>query len=98
MSDSIIYNHAAVSGLTGDIGAQAAQLMEIHGDLLHLTQALGDFFQGHGATAFFDAQQQMLHGLDDLIQTVSLHGHTVGNVHDDAIRTDGMMQSLFNHG
>ena len=95
MSDSIIYNHAAVSGLTGDIGSQAAQLMEIHGDLLHLTQALGDFFQGHGATAFFDAQQQMLHGLEGLIQTVSLHGHTVGNVHDDAMRTDGLMGNFF---
>ena len=97
MSDSIIYNHAAVSGLTGDIGSQAAQLMEIHGDLLHLTQALADFFQGHGATAFFDAQQQMLHGLDDLIQTVSLHGHTVGNVHDDAMRTDQLMGGFFSH-
>ena len=51
MADNIVYNHAAVSGLSGDIGSQAAQLMEIHGDVLHLTQALGDFFQGHGATA-----------------------------------------------
>lgn len=95
MADNIVYNHAAVSGLTGDIAGQAAQLMEIHSDLLHMTQALGDFFQGHGATTFFDAQQQMLHGLDDLIQTVSLHGHTVGNVHDAAIATDSNMSSFF---
>jgi uncharacterized protein YukE len=95
MTDNIVYNHAAVSGLSGDIGSQAAQLMDIHGDVLHLTQALGDFFQGHGATAFFDAQQQMLHGLEDLIQTVSLHGHTVSNVHDAAISTDHNMGSFF---
>jgi uncharacterized protein YukE len=95
MTDHIVYNHAAVSGLSGDIGSQAAQLMEIHGDVLHLTQALADFFQGHGATAFFDAQQQMLHGLEGLIQTVSLHGHTVNSVHDDALRTDQMMGGLF---
>ncbi|MEB3980895.1 WXG100 family type VII secretion target [Mycobacterium sp. 663a-19] len=95
MTDHIVYNHAAVSGLSGDIGTQAAQLMEIHGDVLHLTQALADFFQGQGATAFFDAQQQMLHGLEGLIQTVSLHGHTVDSVHQDAIGTDMAMQNFF---
>ena len=95
MTDHIVYNHAAVSGLSGDIGTQAAQLMEIHDDVLHLTQALADFFQGHGATSFFDAQQQMLHGLEGLIQTVSLHGHTVSSVHDNAISTDYQMGNLF---
>jgi uncharacterized protein YukE len=95
MSDSIIYNHAAVSGLSGDIASQASQLMEIHGDVLHLTQALADFFQGQGATSFFDAQQQMLHGLEDLIQTVTLHGHTVSNVHDAAMMTDAAAQKFF---
>lgn len=95
MTDHIVYNHAAVSGLSGDIANQAAQLMEIHDDVLHLTQALADFFQGHGATSFFDAQQQMLHGLEGLIQTVSLHGHTVDNVHQNAIATDQGMGPLF---
>jgi len=95
MTDQIVYNHAAVSGFAGDIVSQAAQLMEIHGDVLHLTQALADFFQGHGATAFFDAQQQMLHGLEDLIQTVSLHGHTVSNVHESAVSTDISLGTLF---
>ncbi|OMC45521.1 WXG100 family type VII secretion target [Mycobacterium sp. IS-1264] len=95
MTDHIVYNHAAVSGLAGDIGTQAAQLMEIHDDVLHLTQALADFFQGHGATSFFDAQQQMLHGLEGLIQTVSLHGQTVTNVHNDAIDADQHIGSFF---
>ncbi|WP_445162884.1 WXG100 family type VII secretion target [Mycobacterium sp. Dal123C01] len=95
MSEQIVYNHAAVSGLTGDIATQAAQLMEIHDDVLHITQSLAEFFQGHGATAFFDAQQQMLHGLQDMIQTVSLHGHTVNNVHDNAINTDSQIGGLF---
>jgi uncharacterized protein YukE len=95
MTDHIVYNHAAVSGLSGDIGQQAAQLMEIHGDVLHLTQALADFFQGHGATAFFDAQQQMLHGLEGLIQTVSLHGHTVDSVHQDVIGADQNIGTFF---
>jgi uncharacterized protein YukE len=95
MSEQIVYNHAAVSGLSGDIATQAAQLMEIHDDVLHITQSLAEFFQGHGATAFFDAQQQMLHGLEDLIQTVSLHGHTVSNVHDAAVSTDYQMGNFF---
>ena len=95
MSDQITYNHAAVAGLTGDIATQAAQLMEIHDDVLHTTQALAEFFQGHGATAFFDAQQQMLHGLEDLIQTVSRHAHTVHNVDEMAQATDAQMGTLF---
>ena len=95
MTDAIIYNHAAVSGLSGDIGSQSAQLMEIHGDLHQLTQALADFFMGQGATAFFDAQQQMLHGLEDLIQTVSLHGHTVSTVHENMVNTDLATQNFF---
>jgi ESAT-6 family protein len=95
MTDHIVYNHAVVSGLSSDIKAQAAQLMEIHDDVLHLTQSLADFFQGHGATAFFDAQQQMLHGLEGLIQTVSVHGATVGHVDNNAISTDQQMGNLF---
>jgi uncharacterized protein YukE len=95
MSDQIVYNHAAVSGLSGDIASQASQLMEIHDDVLHITQSLAEYFQGHGATAFFDAQQQMLHGLQDMIQTVSLHGHTVNTVHDNAIIADHNIGGFF---
>ena len=95
MSDQITYNHAVVAGLTGDIATQASQLMEIHDDVLHVTQSLAEFFQGQGATSFFDAQQQMLHGLQDMIQTVSLHGHTVGNVHEAAIVADNAAKTFF---
>lgn len=95
MTEHIVYNHAAVSALSDDIGSQSAQLMEIHGDLFQMTQALAEFFQGHGATAFFDAQQQMLNGLEDLIRTVSLHGHTVQNVHEDVVHADYQLGTLF---
>ena len=95
MADHIVYNHGAVLGFAGEVGGQAAQLMEIHSDVLNLTQALADFFQGHGATAFFDAQQQMLHGLEDMIQTVSRHAHTVHNVDEMAQATDAQMGNLF---
>ncbi|OBK31472.1 hypothetical protein A5634_14050 [Mycobacterium asiaticum] len=95
MTDQIVYNHGAVIGFAGEVGTQAAQLMEIHGDVLHVTQSLADFFQGHGATAFFDAQQQMLHGLEDLIQTVSRHAHTVHNVDEMAQATDAQLGALF---
>lgn len=95
MADHIVYNHGAVIGFAGEVGAQAAQLTEIHGDVLNLTQALGEFFQGHGATAFFDAQQQMLRGLEDLIQTVSRHAHTVHNVDEMAQATDAQIGGFF---
>ena len=91
----IVYNHGAVTGLAGDVAQQAAQLMDIHDDVQHLTQSLADFFLGHGATAFFDAQQQMLHGLSNLIQVVSHHSQTIGNVDENALHTDMQTQSFF---
>ena len=64
----ITYNYAAIDAFASDVGQRAAQLMEIRQDILERTQALADYFMGKGATAFFDAQQQMLHGLEGLIQ------------------------------
>lgn len=95
MSDQITYNYGAVTGFASDVGSRAAQLMEIHDDIAQRTQALADFFQGAGATAFFDAQQQMLHGLESLIQTVSQHGHTVNNVAESAQATDQAISQGF---
>jgi uncharacterized protein YukE len=91
----IVYNHGAVTGLASDVASQAGQLMEIHQDVHQLTQALADFFLGHGATAFFDAQRQMLSGLEDLIQIVSQHSHTINNVDANALATDLQTQSFF---
>lgn len=95
MSDQITYNYGAVSGFASDVASRAAQLMEIHEDIQHRTQALADFFQGTGATAFFDAQQQMLHGLEGLIQTVSQHGHVVNDTAESAQATDQAISQAF---
>ena len=95
MSDSITYNLGAVHGFAADTGSRAAQLMEIHADILQRTNALAEFFSGHGATGFFDAQAQMLHGLEGLIATVSRHGSTVNNVADSAAATDQQIAGLF---
>lgn len=95
MSDQITYNYAAVTGFASDVGQQAALLMEIHDDIRQRTQALAEFFQGAGATTFFDAQQQMLHGLEGLIQTVSQHGQVVNNTAESAQATDMQIQQAF---
>jgi WXG100 family type VII secretion target len=95
MSDQITYNYAAVGAFASDVGQRAAQLMEIHQDILQRTQALADYFMGKGATAFFDAQQQMLHGLEGLIQTVSQHSHVVNQTADSAHATDIHIQQGF---
>ena len=91
----IVYNNGAVTGFAGDVAQQAAQLMEIHDDVAHLTQSLADFFLGHGATAYFDAQQQMLHGLSNLIQVVSHHSNTINTVDANALATDMQTQAFF---
>jgi len=95
MSDQITYNLGAVAGFASDVGSRAGQLMEIHSDIQQRTNALAEFFQGHGATGFFDAQAQMLHGLEGLIQTVGQHGHVVNNVLDNAVGTDQHIKGLF---
>lgn len=93
--DMITYNLAAVHGFGADVGTRAAQLMELHADIQRRTQALAEFFAGHGATGFFDAQQQCLHGFEGLAQTVSVHGNTVNKVADGAASTDASIATFF---
>ena len=80
---------AGVAVSTGEPGSHEDRLLAGEG-----LQGIDDVHPA-GQQRVLDAQQQMLHGLEDLIQTVSLHGHTVGNVHDAAINTDYQMGNLF---
>lgn len=95
MSDNITYNHGAVADFASEVGSRSAQLMEIHDDVSQRTNAIADFFQGTAAGAFHDAQVQMLHGLQGLIDTMNRHGQTIGSVNDSAHQTDIMMGNLF---
>ncbi|MGZ4510137.1 MAG: WXG100 family type VII secretion target [Mycobacterium sp.] len=95
MDQPIAYNPAAVGDFATDVGSRAGQLEALHGDTANLTNALQDFFQGHGAMGFFDAQHQMLSGLQGLVDTVRQHGVTTGHVLGNAIATDNHMQGLF---
>ena len=96
MSDGTIsYHEGVVTGVASDMTGQAGQLHEIHHDVSQKTGALAEFFQGQGATGFFDAQHQMLSGLQGLIETVGNHGRTVGDVHQSAVATDHSMTNLF---
>ncbi|ETW21723.1 MULTISPECIES: WXG100 family type VII secretion target [Mycobacterium] len=95
MADQITYNPAAVSDFATDVGSRAGQLHEIHEDTANKTNALQEFFAGHGAQGFFDAQAQMLSGLQGLIETVGQHGTTTSHVLDNAIGTDQAISGLF---
>lgn len=91
----IAYNPAAVADFATDVGARAGQLEAIHADTAQLTNSLQEFFAGHGAAGFFDAQNQMLSGLQGLVDTVRQHGVTTGHVLDGAIKTDNGIRGLF---
>lgn len=95
MSDNITYNHGGVADFASDVGSRSAQLMEIHDDILHRTNAVADFFQGSAATSFRESQMQMLQGLQGLIQTMNHHGRTISSVNESAHQTDVMMGNLF---
>ncbi len=95
MSDNITYNHGAVADFASDVSARSAQLMEIHDDIAQRTNAIADFFQGSAATSFHEAQMQMLHGLQGLIQTMNRHGQTISSVNEGAHSTDIQMSNLF---
>lgn len=56
---------------------------------------LTEYFGGHGATGFFEAQAQMLSGLQGLIETIGQHGSTIGSVLEGAMQTDQTINSLF---
>lgn len=91
----ITYNHGAVADLASSVGSSAGQLTEIHADIAQLTQALSEYFMGRGATSFFEAQQQALHGLEGLIQTMGQHGRTMTDVHESAMNTDALIGQGF---
>ena len=95
MSGFITYNHGGVADFASDVGFRSAQLMEIHDDILQRTNAIADFFQGSAATSFHEAQMQMLHGLQGLIETMNTHGQTISSVNESAHQTDVMMGNLF---
>jgi uncharacterized protein YukE len=95
MSDPITYNPGAVADFATDVGSRAGQLHAIHEDVSNKTNALQEFFMGHGASGFFDAQYQMLSGLQGLIDTVRQHGQTTSHVLDAAIQTDQSINGLF---
>jgi uncharacterized protein YukE len=95
MDPLIAYNPSAVADFATDVGSRAGQLEALHGDTANLTNALQEFFAGHGASGFFDAQYQMLSGLQGLVDTVRQHGQTTGHVLDAAISTDNHMRGLF---
>lgn len=96
MSDGqITYNPGAVAAVSSDMINQAGQLTEVQSDVSQKTGALAEFFEGKGALAFFDAQHQMLSGLQGLIDTVHSHGQTVSDVLHSAIATDSSLQNLF---
>lgn len=52
-------------------------------------------FRGPRRARVFDAQAQMLSGLQGLIETVGQHGTTTGHVLDNAIGTDQAIAGLF---
>lgn len=95
MNGNITYNHGAVADFASDVGARAAQLMDIHDDVQQRTNAIVEFFEGNAAAGFREAQSQMLRGLQGLIQTVSRHGQTISSVNEGAHATDLSMSNLF---
>ncbi|MFZ1176629.1 MAG: secretion protein, partial [Mycobacterium sp.] len=78
-----------------DVVSRAGQLQSIYDDTSNRTNALQEFFAGHGAAGFFEAQAQMLQGLQGLIDTVRQHGQTTSHVLDGAISTDQSIAGLF---
>ncbi len=93
--DPIAYDHSVVADYASDTVSRAGQLEALHADTAKLTNALQEFFEGHGATGFFDAQFQMLSGLQGLVDTVRQHGMTTSHVLGNAISVDQQMPSLF---
>ena len=88
MADTATHDLTISEAFAAEVGSRSAHLMEIHDDILQRTNAIADFFQGAAAGSFHDAQMQMLHGLEGLIQTMGRHGQTIDNVNLEAHAVD----------
>ncbi|HEX5256455.1 MAG TPA: WXG100 family type VII secretion target [Mycobacterium sp.] len=95
MSNPITYNPGAVADFATDVASRAGQLQSIFDDTSNRTHTLQEFFAGHGAAGFFEAQAQMLSGLQGLIDTIRQHGVTTTHVLDNALSTDQHISGLF---
>ncbi|MEB4209354.1 WXG100 family type VII secretion target [Mycobacterium sp. 94-17] len=95
MSQPITYNPGAVADHATDIASRAGQLQSIYDDTANRTHALQEFFAGHGASGFFEAQAQMLSGLQGLVDTIRQHGATTSHVLHNALSTDQHISGLF---
>ena len=93
--DQITYVPGAVADFAAGVGNYHGVLQDIHDDAMNRTNALAEFFQGVGADGFFDAQAQMLTGLQGLVDTVGQHGVTTTHVLENAIATDQHIRGLF---
>jgi uncharacterized protein YukE len=94
-ANEITYHFGTIGTFSSDTAQRAAHLMEIHQDILQRTQALGDYFLGKGATAYFDAQRQMLDGLENLAHHITQHHQVVDRTMESALATDASVQSFF---
>lgn len=91
----ITYQLGTVADLASDVTSRASQLTEIRQDIWTLTQALAEYFLGKGATTYFDAQQQALHGFDHKIEQVLSHGGRIGDALGGAVQTDSTAATYF---
>ena len=94
-ANEITYHYATIGGMSSDTAQRAAHLMEIHQDILQRTQALADYFLGKGATAYFDAQKQMLDGLENLAHHITQHHQVMDATMESAQVADASVQSFF---
>jgi len=93
--DRILYDHGAVNALSSTVGTSAMSLQSIHDDIRNQTEAIAEFFQGIAATAFRENQLMMLSALQDLIEVMGKHGHTIESVRGSAENTDHLMGQGF---
>lgn len=88
MDGTIGYNDGPLLAYETTVGTTVGQLTEGKDNIQHRLQALEPFFQGHGASGFFDAEQMWIKGREEQIEGVQNYGRAVTAARESAHTTD----------
>jgi uncharacterized protein YukE len=93
MSGDILYNHGMVSGLSTDVVNYAGHIQHIIDDTNNKINALVEFaYKGNAPENFRAAGMQIMSSMQDLRDTMHMHGRTINDVHMNMINVDSSIQ------
>lgn len=91
----ILYNNPMVGQLNADVVGGAATLQELIDDTNNKIALLREAYKGQAPAAFQDAAAQVMSSMQDIRDTMYLHGTTIADVQETINLVDQSSATLF---